>query len=53
MDYGGESRGKANAGEEAVSFGVWKRAGKELIQEKDFGVKFNSTGRGLHLKRRR
>ena len=30
-----------------------ERAGKELIQEKDFGAKLNSTGRGLHLRRRR
>ena len=30
-----------------------ERAGKELIQEKDFGVKFNTTGRSLCLRRRR
>ena len=30
-----------------------ERARTELIQEKDFGAKLNSTGRGLHLRRRR
>ena len=40
----------------SVSRDPWiseERAGKELMQEKDSGAKLNSTGRGLHLRRRR
>ena len=40
----------------SVSRDPWiseERAGKELMQEKDSGAKLNSTGRGLHLWRRR